>query len=85
MLIFFSFQSCTNDDDSTTNSNGYKKTVIPSNIKDLYQAIGPETSDTIIVYSHGGPSEKLDISDIEETQFKNYYRVYVKQAQHIKL
>ncbi|MEW7280107.1 hypothetical protein ABW636_16055 [Aquimarina sp. 2201CG1-2-11] len=87
ILIFasFYFQSCTNDDgdDNLTDSNGYTKTVIPSNIKDLYQAIGPETSETIIVYSHGGPSEKLETEDIEETQFNNYYRVYVKQAQHI--
>ncbi len=85
LLIFtsVSFTSCTSDDDSTTVSNGYIKTVAPSNIEDLYQAIGPQTSDTIIVYSHGGPTEKLDLEDIEEPQFENYYRVYVKQAQHI--
>ncbi|MGH1385272.1 alpha/beta hydrolase [Kordia sp.] len=76
--------SCNSDDDATTTTiTGYQQTVIPTAIQDLYQAKGTATKDTVIVYAHGGPTPSLDTQDAEESQFQNYYRVYVKQAQHI--
>ena len=77
------FIACSNDDDVTTVVTGYQQTVIPTTIEDLYQARGLAVKDTVIVYAHGGPTPSLDTADAEESQFQNYYRVYVKQAQHI--
>jgi len=73
---------CNNDDD-TPLPKGYIKTVIPTDISSLYGVKGMSSKDTVIVYSHGGPIPMLNLEDAEEPQFENYYRVYVKQAQHI--
>lgn len=83
LFIGIVFTSCSSDDDATTIITGYQQTVIPTMIEDLYQAKGTATKDTVIVYAHGGPTPSLDTQDAEESQFQNYYRVYVKQAQHI--
>ncbi len=83
LFIGIVFTSCSSDDDTTITALGYQQTVIPTAIADLYQARGTATKDTVIVYAHGGPTPMLDTQDAEESQFQNYYRVYVKQAQHI--
>ena len=77
--------SCTKDDDMPIPS-GYVKTIIPTNINDLFIGKGDATKDTVIVYSEGGPETKTLAQDLEDehiTQFKNYYKVYPRQAQHI--
>lgn len=94
VLLTLFFQSCNTDDDNNIEDNSsieddggivnnYIETIIPSDVTDLYEATGPESSDAIIVYAQGGPTSKLYTEDIEETQFNSYYRVYVKQSQHI--
>ncbi|MEE9439870.1 MAG: hypothetical protein V3V14_12765 [Saprospiraceae bacterium] len=80
ILIFgLTISSCKKDDVSSS----YQQTVIPTDINALYESKGLAVKDTVIVYAHGGPTETLQLEDVEELQFENYYRVYVKQAQHI--
>jgi len=82
-LVVLLAVSCNKDDDMPK-SNGYTKTVIPTDINDLFVGKGTATQDTVIVYSEGGPEVKVLAEDLEEiTQFSKYYRVYPRQAQHL--
>ncbi|MEC3906194.1 hypothetical protein VOI54_04140 [Tamlana sp. 2201CG12-4] len=76
-LIIF---SCSSDDTPVAK---YTETVIPQDINDLFVGKGNSAKDTVFVYAEGGPVPKLIATDIEEPQFQDYYRVYVKQAQQI--
>lgn len=78
-IVAIAFVSCSKNDTFAV----YQQTVIPTNINDLFEGKGTATNDTVIVYAHGGPVGSLLTTHIEEPQFNNYYRVYVKQAQHI--
>lgn len=82
-IISTSIISCNKNDDNFVTTKAYQQTIVPTNIEDLYEGKGDVSKDTVIVYAEGGPEPSLIAGDIEELQFNNYYRVYVKQAQHI--
>lgn len=81
--------SCEKDDDG--GSLSFEHTILPSNINDLFEGKGDANSDTVWVYSQGGPvtereygfEDQYDDGSDAYPFITDDYRVYTFQTQHL--
>ena len=87
IILFLSFISCQETTNTQYETNNYSKTIFPKDTTQLWLGEGNIKSDTVLILCEGGPATMINF-DIDGKSiwrylpdYRNYYKVFVHQAQ----
>ncbi|WP_418514038.1 alpha/beta hydrolase [Corallibacter sp.] len=72
--------SCSKDDIDDDTNVELVNTQIPNDVTQLFVEKGNINSNTVVLYSNGGPDFTLDTNYFDELGFSEYHEVYVHQS-----